>query len=252
MDRQEFRHRIIAKYLKVDIKELKYLGSGNFADAFLYKDKVYKLTDDTDDYVMANKLVKEGHKFPHFVKVYKTKLFHVEQKRYYSDERYTTDLYLIVSEKVTPMSQLNNEVNQIWSFLRDYNSSENILRGCPVNIDPQMPNKDRVDRYEIHFLSNPLTQKLYKEMETIFKWYSSRGLQYWDNHERNLSYQNGKIKIFDFGYSILKDDYKYSKRKRVVLKYEEVISTQPKEERTKVSSKLVIWDMKSEKVNFSF
>lgn len=246
MDREQFRQIIIAKYLKVDAKELKYLGSGNFADAFLYKDKVYKLTDDADDYMMANKLMKEGHKFPHFVKVYKTKLFHVEEKRYFSNEKFTRDLYLIVSEKVTPMCHLQDEITEVWKFLRDYNTSEDILGSGENNREPRLPSRQRIDTWEVKYLSYPLVNELYKELETIFKWYSSRGLRCWDNHERNLSYQDGKIKIFDFGYSILKDDYKYSKRKRVVLKYEDIITTAPTESRT-----MVMWDMKSTEVSFS-
>jgi hypothetical protein len=203
------RKEILAQYLKVNSDLIEYLGSGNFAEAFLYKNRVYKITRDLDDYLMATKLVKEGKRFDCFVKVYKTRIFNVlENNR-------TQELYLIVSEHVTPLDKSpDRTAKRIWEELCSENDTRDILSGEQEELN-----------FPLFLNRTPLVEHLYNEMDRILKLYKRWGMKCWDNPPRNLAYIDGKIKIFDFGFSALKGkgNYRYSKRKTVTFNFKKEI-----------------------------
>jgi hypothetical protein len=211
--RKENRKYILAHSLGCHSDELEYLGSGNFADAFLYKGKVHKVTDDPDDFIMANKMIKVGHKFPNFVKVFKTAPIEVHH------DDYTENLYLIVSEKIEQMSHGDKIVNEIWEDLTDINSSSRCIEcGLPVRVSDNI--KESWERKG----QTELLNTLISQMQYIYRMYKAMGLKTWDNHNKNLGFVDGKIKIFDMGFSIKKSKYSYNKRRKIVYSYQTEIT----------------------------
>lgn len=205
LSRKETRRFALAHAIGCKSDQLEYLGSGNFADAYEYKGRVYKVTDDPDDYIMATKMIKIGHKYPNFVKVYKTALIDIQH-----DEGWVENLYMIVSEKVTPIVNGCKIVKDIWEDLEDVNSSYRCIEeGLPARSTPRM-----VEAWtkEGHL---ELLNTLLSQMDYCYKLYKSMGLKTWDNHCRNIGFVDGIIKIFDMGYSI-RTKKNYSKRRKIV------------------------------------
>lgn len=194
------RRDILAQYLKTTPETLQFLGKGNFAEVYLYKGKAYKVTRDIDDYLLATRLIKEGKKFDCFIKVYKTKIFNIV------DGNRKQELYLIISEKITPLLKADNdEVLDIWRTLTMNNDCKNYLvDGQPLY-------------FPEYYEHNSLAKDLFKQMQDIFNVYKKLGMKCWDFYARNIAYMDGKIKLYDFGYSSLKEKNKYSKRHTVTF-----------------------------------
>ena len=64
-EKVEYSKKILYSYLvkkrrNIPIHELSYLSSGTYADAFRYKDRVFKVTSSYEDFKMAQKIT-EGN-----------------------------------------------------------------------------------------------------------------------------------------------------------------------------------------------
>ena len=208
MNTKEARELILSKILKVDRSELKYLGSGNFAVAFLYKNKVYKVTDDLEDFILSQKVCKNPKDFPHFVKIYQTKRIvgsEMIKSRYFNGY---DELYLIVSEFVEPI--YNTEYRSLWNRLLQVTRTSRFVADGASNIRPFESLEKPAENVEVF-------KAMYDEVIKIMDWYKSKGLIRWDNHDENLGWVDGKIKIFDLGFNG-SNDCRYSKRAKYVFK----------------------------------
>ena len=76
-------------------ENFKKLGSGNMGSVYMKNDKIYKLTEDEDEAIVSNGLMKSNVDFKHLPKVYSViKL---------GENEYGEDRYGIIRKKYTPL-----------------------------------------------------------------------------------------------------------------------------------------------------
>lgn len=185
----DLKLEVLKRYLGTE--DFEFLGAGCYACAYEYQGKVYKLTSDEDDFLMAKRLLKYSNRFPHFVKVFEAKKLSFTYYSGWDGTDVKSSFFLIVTEKVTPFSLTNGSIlSQFWENLRREN---NFFYNIREKKDLTIPKS--VDQLNPSFASN-----LIEQAQSAMKMLRKAGYVRWDNHEDNFGLDaTGTIKIFDFG-----------------------------------------------------
>ena len=200
MDKEELLIAYLKKYKKkVDCELLTHIGEGSVGVAYRYKDKVFKITSDYHDFLIALEGLKRNYDF--FAKVYSVDVIRYDDLYFYILEveycggtlnqkhwsgEIDNDFYLIYDE-IFEVFTLNYFINKPIYFKEVQESLINIF------------GKDIYKGYktDIKYLYT-----IFKKLERICK---RKGLFYFDYHASNVCLVEGKLKVIDFGYS--KDEY---------------------------------------------
>lgn len=197
----EYSKKILYSYLvkkrrNIPIHKLSYLSSGTFADAFRYKDRVFKVTSSYEDFKMAQKITKGN--YSSFTTCYSLdaiefegkKLFIIETKYegktigdLFSDDSIDFIIcdflcdwfcYGFHDTEITEEEDLTLAYTELFHINKDnfLNSSESVRQ---------------------------LFVCFYLFYKTLFIEFSQLGGLMFDYHVHNVCYSNGKLKVIDFG-----------------------------------------------------
>ena len=200
MDKEQLLIEYIKKYKKeVESGLLTLIGEGSMGSAYRYKDKVFKITSDYHDFLIALEGLKRNYDF--FAKVYS-----VDVIRYY-------DLYFYILEVEYCGGTLNQkrcsgEIDNDFCLIYDeifevFNS--NYFINKPIYFKEVRENLIKIfgkDIYKGYKTDIKYLYSIFKKLERICK---RKELFYFDYHASNVCLVEGKLKVIDFGYS--KDEY---------------------------------------------
>ena len=200
MDKEELLIAYLKKYKKeVESGLLTLIGEGSMGSAYRYKDKVFKITSDYHDFLIALEGLKRNYDF--FAKVYS-----VDVIRYY-------DLYFYILEVEYCGGTLNQkrcsgEIDNDFCLIYDeifevFNS--NYFVNKPIYFKEVRENLIKIfgkDIYKGYKTDIKYLYSIFKKLERICK---RKELFYFDYHASNVCLVEGKLKVIDFGYS--KDEY---------------------------------------------
>ena len=200
MDKEELLIEYLKKYKKeVESGLLTLIGEGSMGSAYRYKDKVFKITSDYHDFLIALEGLKRNYDF--FAKVYS-----VDVIRYY-------DLYFYILEVEYCGGTLNQkrcsgEIDNDFCLIYDeifevFNS--NYFINKPIYFKEVRENLIKIfgkDIYKGYKTDIKYLYSIFKKLERICK---RKELFYFDYHASNVCLVEGKLKVIDFGYS--KDEY---------------------------------------------
>lgn len=197
----EYSKKILYSYLvkkrrNIPIHELSYLSSGTFADAFRYKDRVFKVTSSYEDFKMAQKIT-EGN-YSSFTKCYSLdaiefkgkKLFIIETKY---EGKTIGDLFS------------NGSIDFIiCDFLCDW--------FCCGLHQPLIPDEEDLEEVYREIVSGRervrdlLTDEVKQSLVEFYLFYKNLYTEYqnlegriFDYHIFNICYKDGTLKVIDFG-----------------------------------------------------
>ena len=197
----EYSKKILYSYLvkkrrNIPIHKLSYLSSGTFADAFRYKDRVFKVTSSYEDFKMAQKIT-EGN-YSSFTKCYSLDAIEFEGKK----------LFIIETKyEGKTIGDLFSEDSIdfiICDFLCDWfcygfhdteiTEEEDITLAYTelfhINKDKLLTSSELVRQSFVRF---------YLFYKTLFIEFSQLDGLMFDYHVHNVCYSNGKLKVIDFG-----------------------------------------------------
>ena len=197
----EYSKKILYSYLvkkrrNIPIHKLSYLSSGSFADAFRYKDRVFKVTSSYEDFKMAQKIT-EGN-YSSFTTCYSLdaiefegeKLFIIETKyegKTIGDLFSEGSINFIICDFLCDWfcySHHNTEIPEVEDLARAYTDILNIC-GKKVSDSPDKLRELFVDSYLFY--------------KVLFTEFTKLGGLAFDYHVHNVCYSNGKLKVIDFG-----------------------------------------------------
>ena len=200
MDKEELLIEYLKKYKKeVESGLLTLIGEGSMGSAYRYKDKVFKITSDYHDFLIALEGLKRNYDF--FAKVYS-----VDVIRYY-------DLYFYILEVEYCGGTLNQkrcsgEIDNDFCLIYDeifevFNS--NYFINKPIYFKEVRENLIKIfgkDIYKGYKTDIKYLYSIFKKLERICK---RKELFYFDYHASNVCLVEGKLKVIDFGY--FRDEY---------------------------------------------
>lgn len=204
---------LLALYLKIDSDELTFLGSGCSAYAYLYNGRVYKLTCDEQDFMVAQRLKKIGKKLKHFVKVFDTVIIETSESVYWSKKH-----FLIVSELMTPFVDEDDSTNlACWiQIYQNIHARDYLRRKGSKNINELKFE----DFFSIGYLfNNDILHQFFNEYVSALREVKSLGFKDWDNHGANVGLHNGRITILDFGCNSTKPKFNKRRVKKIDITY---------------------------------
>ena len=197
----EYSKKILYSYLikkrrNIPIHKLSYLSSGTFADAFRYKDRVFKVTSSYEDFRMAQKIT-EGN-YSSFTTCYSLDAIEFEGKK----------LFIIETKyEGKTIGDLFNEdsINFIiCDFLCDwfcYGSHD-----TEISEEEDMTNayielfNDNQDKFlSSSEMVRQLFVRFYLFYKTLFVEFSQLGGLMFDYHVHNVCYDNERLIVIDFG-----------------------------------------------------
>ena len=200
MDKEELLIEYLKKYKKeVESGLLTLIGEGSMGSAYRYKDKVFKITSDYHDFLIALEGLKRNYDF--FAKVYSVDVIRYE------------DLYFYILEVEYCGGTLNQkrcsgEIDNDFCLIYDeifevFNS--NYFINKPIYFKEVRENLIKIfgkDIYKGYKTDIKYLYSIFKKLERICK---RKELFYFDYHASNVCLVEGKLKVIDFGYS--KDEY---------------------------------------------
>ena len=189
---------LVKKRRNIPIHKLSYLSSGFFADAFRYEDRVFKVTSSYEDFKMAKKIT-EGN-YSSFTKCYSLdaiefegeKLFIIETKyegKTISDLFSEEDINFIICDFLCDWffyDPHNTEITEEEDLTLAYSEISNIYGRGKFSGSPNEVRELFVNFY-----------LFYKVLFTEFK---QLGGFTFDYHAANVCYNNGGLKVIDFGF----------------------------------------------------
>lgn len=201
MDKEELLIAYLKKYKKkVDCELLTHIGEGSMGSVYRYKDKVFKITSDYHDFLIALEGLKRNYDF--FAKVYS-----VDAIRYY-------DLYFYILEVEYCGGTLNQkrcsgEIDNDFCLIYDEIFgvfTSNYFINKPIYFKEVRENLIKIfgkDIYKGYKTDIKYLYSIFKKLERICK---RKELFYFDYHASNVCLVEGKLKVIDFGYSKDEDD----------------------------------------------
>lgn len=201
MDKEELLIAYLKKYKKkVDCELLTHIGEGSMGSVYRYKDKVFKITSDYHDFLIALEGLKRNYDF--FAKVYS-----VDAIRYY-------DLYFYILEVEYCGGTLNQkrcsgEIDNDFCLIYDEIFgvfTSNYFINNPIYFKEVRENLIKIfgkDIYKGYKTDIKYLYSIFKKLERICK---RKELFYFDYHASNVCLVEGKLKVIDFGYSKDEDD----------------------------------------------
>ena len=213
-EKVEYSKKILYSYLvkkrrNIPIHKLSYLSSGSFADAFRYKDRVFKITSSYEDFKMAQKIT-EGN-YSSFTTCYSLdaiefegeKLFIIETKyegKTIGDLFNEDSINFIICDFLCDWfcySYHNTEIPEVEDLARAYAEILDIY-GKKVSDSPDKLRELFVDSYLFY--------------KVLFTEFTKLGGLAFDYHVHNVCYSNGKLKVIDFGCG---GNFKYAKKDEI-------------------------------------
>jgi hypothetical protein len=159
-------------------ENFKKLGSGNMGSVYMKNDKIYKLTEDEDEAIVSNGLMKSNVDFKHLPKVYSViKL---------GENEYGEDRYGIIRKKYTPLVNVQG-LTDIIDLIKKY--QKDIMYYIPnqKNDLPEEVKENKKLLNTIHGIINEFSTLNLPEHKLL------------DFHLNNLGVDEvGNIVLFDF------------------------------------------------------
>lgn len=178
----------------INLTELKFIGSGCYAHAFKYRDKVFKVTSNAEDFILAHRLMLNP--MTAFVKVYNAITVLFNDKKYYILETEYAGVpvgntYSGYRHKVFDyLVAYFGEQYYTLALKRNY-CYERFLSERYENLTDEKWNEE-----EKKFIF-----EAYKAYEILFNQVLILKPKAFDYHTLNISFHNGIVKAFDFGSS---------------------------------------------------
>ena len=200
MDKEELLIAYLKKYKKeVESGLLIPIGEGSMGVAYRYKDKVFKITSDYHDFLIALEGLKRNYDF--FAKVYS-----VDAIKY-------NDLYFYILEveycgETLNQKRLSGEVDNDFCLIYDEIFevfTSNYFVNNPIyfkEVQKSLINIFGKDIYKSYKADIRYLYSTFKKLERICK---RKELSYFDYHASNVCLVEGKLKVIDFGY--FRDEY---------------------------------------------
>lgn len=206
--------KLLIEYLKeyrkdINCRSLKRIGEGSMGVAFRNGNKVFKITNDFHDFLMAKEGLKRNYDF--FAKVYS-----VDAVQYDSSYLYILEVEYCgetLKEEYTPKDvdkidntflRLYNEIFNVFTnnyFYCEAISFEEVKRRLICYFDVETYNKFKS---EIKYVYST-----FKKLENLCR---RKELKYFDYHASNVCLIDGKIKVIDFGLSKNREDVRQRNR----------------------------------------
>ena len=196
--------KLLIEYLKeyredINCRSLKRIGKGSMGVAYRYKDRVFKVTSDYHDFLIALEGLKRNYDF--FAKVYS-----VDAIKY-------DDLYFYILEveycggtlrEKRCLGEVDNDFCLIYDVIFEVFTS-NYFENNPIyfkEVQKSLINIFGKDIYKSYKTDIKYLYSTFKKLERICK---RKELSYFDYHASNVCLVEGKLKVIDFGYS--RDEY---------------------------------------------
>ena len=196
MDKKELLIEYLKKYKKeVESESLTHIGEGSVGVVYRYKDRVFKVTSDYHDFLIALEGLKRNYDF--FAKVYS-----VDVIRYY-------DLYFYILEveycgETLKQKRCSGEIYNDFCLIYDEIFevfTSNYFINKPIYFKEVRENLIKIfgkDIYKGYKTDIKYLYSIFKKLERICK---RKELFYFDYHASNVCLVEGKLKVIDFGYS---------------------------------------------------
>ena len=200
MDKKELLIAYLKKYKKkVDCELLTHIGEGSMGSAYRYKDKVFKITSDYHDFLIALEGLKRNYDF--FAKVYSVDVIKYD------------DLYFYILEveycgETLKQKRCSGEIDNDFCLIYDEIFevfTSNYFVNNPIYFKEVRENLIKIfgkDIYKGYKTNIKYLYSTFKKLERICK---RKELFYFDYHASNVCLVEGKLKVIDFGYC--KDEY---------------------------------------------
>ena len=200
MDKEELLIAYLKKYKKeVESGLLTLIGEGSMGSAYRYKDKVFKITSDYHDFLIALEGLKRNYDF--FAKVYSVDVIKYD------------DLYFYILEveycgETLKQKRCSGEIDNDFCLIYDEIFevfTSNYFINKPIYFKEVRENLIVIfgkDIYKSYKADIKYLYSTFKKLERICK---RKELFYFDYHASNVCLVEGKLKVIDFGYS--KDEY---------------------------------------------
>ena len=211
MTRKELLIEYLGKYKKeVESGLLTLIGEGSMGVAYRYKDRVFKVTSDYHDFLIALEGLKRNYDF--FAKVYSVDVIKYD------------DLYFYILEveycgETLKQKRWSGEIDKDFCLIYDEIFEVftlNYFRNKPIYFKEvrdtliEIFDKDIYNSYKVDI---KYIYSIFKKLEGICK---RKKVFYFDYHNSNVCLVEGKLKVIDFGYSrneydIIEDRNKFFK-----------------------------------------
>ena len=210
MNKKELLNKYLKEYRK-DIKRnsLKIIGEGSMGVAYKNGNKVFKLTTDFHDFLLAREGLKRNYDF--FAKVYSVdatqyggKYFYILEVEYCGETLREEYIPKDVDKIDNTFLHLYDEIFEVFTINYYYNkaiSFEEVKRRLICYFDVETYNKFKS---EIKYVYST-----FKKLENLCR---RKELKYFDYHASNVCLIDGEIKVIDFGFSNDREDIKQRNR----------------------------------------
>lgn len=207
--------KLLIEYLKeyrkdINCRSLKQIGKGSRGVAFKNGNKVFKITNDFHDFLMAKEGLKRNYDF--FAKVYSVDVIKYDDLYFYILEvEYCGET---LREEYTPKDvdkidntflRLYDEIFDVFTinyyYFNEATSFEEVKRRLIRYFDVETYNKFKS---EIKYVYST-----FKKLENLCR---RKELKYFDYHASNVCLIDGKIKVIDFGLSNDREDVRQRNR----------------------------------------
>ena len=200
MDKEELLITYLKKYKKeVDCELLTHIGEGSMGSAYRYKDKVFKITSDYHDFLIALEGLKRNYDF--FAKVYSVDVIKYDDLYFYILEVEYCGETLFEKHR---SGEIDNNFCLIYNKIFDVFTS-NYFVNTPIYFKEVRESLIVIFGKAIYKSYKTDIKYLYSTFKKLERICKRKELSYFDYHASNVCLVEGKLKVIDFGYS--KDEY---------------------------------------------
>ena len=200
----------LKKYRKdINCRSLKRIGEGQMGVAYKNGNKVFKLTTDFHDFLLAREGLKRNYDF--FAKVYSVdaiqyggKYFYILEVEYCGETLRQEYLSFDSDESDNMFLSIYDEIFKV--FTSNYHREETSYFG---EVKQRLIYYFDVETYNKFKLEIKYIYSTFKKLENLCR---RKGLKYFDYHASNVCLIDGKIKVIDFGFSNDREDIKQRNR----------------------------------------
>ena len=200
-EKVEYSKKILYSYLvkkrrNIPIHKLSYLSSGTFADAFRYKDRVFKVTSSYEDFKMAQKIT-EGN-YSSFTKCYSLDAIEFEgEKLFIIETKYE-------GKTIGDLFSEDSIDFIICDFLCDwfcygFHDTEITEEEDLTLAYTELFNDNKDKLFRSSEMVRQLFVRFYLFYKTSFTEFTQLGGLMFDYHVHNVCYDNERLIIIDFG-----------------------------------------------------
>ena len=200
MDKEELLIAYLKKYKnKVDCELLTHIGEGSMGSVYRYKDKVFKITSDYHDFLIALEGLKRNYDF--FAKVYSVDVIKYDDLYFYILEVEYCGETLFEKHR---SGEIDNNFCLIYNKIFDVFTS-NYFVNTPIYFKEVRESLIVIFGKAIYKSYKTDIKYLYSTFKKLERICKRKELSYFDYHASNVCLVEGKLKVIDFGYS--KDEY---------------------------------------------